>query len=692
MKETQDNQEISSLQGELNALKRKHSRLQKEYENVTHLYKQAAALRDFNEREKETQMRYNQMLRDNSPDDIFLLDTKLNVLLYTSSVKIKFGRDITGEPILPVIKEMFGGDFTREVESALHKLLLNYEESSADANAHELHLETDSEKKAFYSVKISPALDSNGAFTGIVVLAHDNTEMHDANVRAEAATQAKSNFLANMSHEIRTPLNAITGMTSIGKSAADMERKDYCFGKIEDASNHLLGVINDVLDMSKIESGKFELSLTEFSFEKMLQRVVNVTTFRVDEKRQTFTVFIDKEIPKFIIGDDQRLAQVITNLLSNAVKFTPDGGSVGINAKFLSEENGICTIQVNVSDTGIGVSPEQQARLFTSFQQAESSTARKFGGTGLGLAISKSVVEMMDGHIWIESELGKGATFTFTVKVKRAEKRGEFIPDWSNVRILAVDDDSTILTFFKETVEIYDASCDTATCGVDALRLREQNGAYSIYFIDYKMPDINGLELTKSLKEKDTDKTYVVMISGAERREFEEGAKAAGIDKILIKPIFPSDIVDLMNNFLGLDQQRIEEIQEDDIDQFEGCRILLAEDVEVNREIVLTLLDPIMIDCAENGMEAVRMFSEAPELYDMIFMDVHMPEMDGLEATRYIRALDRDIPIIAMTANVFREDVEKYLEAGMNGHVGKPFDFDEVVKMLHMYLGRRQNK
>ena len=680
-------QETPSVQSELNSLKRKFARLKKDHDSIMYLYKQAASLRDFNEREKEIQMRYNQMLRDNSPDDIFLLDTQLNVLLYTSSVRIKSGRDVTGEPVLPIIREMFGGGFANEVQAALNIMLRSYKNASADVNTHELHLETDGEKEYFYSIKISPAIDDNGVLTGIVLLTHDNTEMHEANVRAEAATQAKSNFLSNMSHEIRTPLNAIIGMTGIGKYATEMERKDYCFGKIEDASKHLMGVINDVLDMSKIESGKFELSLAEFNFEKMLQRVVNVTTFRVDEKCQKISVSIDREMPEYMVGDDQRLAQVITNLLSNAVKFTPSGGSIGVDAKFLGEENlGVCTIQISVSDTGIGVSPEQQSRLFTSFQQAENSTVRKFGGTGLGLAISKSIVEMMGGEIWLESSLGAGATFVFTAKVKRAKKKEEFASDWSNARILAADRDPAVSAFFKEIVEQYGVSCDTATCSEDALKLREQNGAYDMYFVDYKMLCLDGMELTKALKGKDPKKVHVYLISEAERREIEEDATMGDVAKTLLKPIFPSDVVDLMNTLYSMNLQRSEDVQDNDIEQFAGCRVLLAEDVEVNREIVLTLLEPITIDCAENGAEAVRIFSEAPDIYDMIFMDVQMPEMDGYEATRRIRAIDKDIPIVAMTANVFREDIEKCLEAGMNGHVGKPFDFDEVVKALHKYL------
>ena len=289
----------------------------------------------------------------------------------------------------------------------------------------------------------------------------------------EIASRAKSDFLANMSHEIRTPMNAIIGMTSIGKSTTDIDRKTNCFEKIESASTHLLGIINDILDMSKIEVGKFELAPVEFRFEKMFQQVVNVINFRIEEKRQKFTVYIDRNIPQFLVGDEQRLAQVITNLLGNAVKFTPEKGSIGINTYFLGEEDGICTIEISIRDTGIGISPEQQAKLFQSFQQAESSTSRKFGGTGLGLSISKSIVEMMGGEIKLESELGKGSVFSFTVRVSRGEKKPSPYMnkgiDWKNVRILIVDDDDYILEDFGGILKGLGASCDKAISAAEAL-------------------------------------------------------------------------------------------------------------------------------------------------------------------------------------------------------------------------------
>ena len=392
-----------------------------------------------------------------------------------------------------------------------------------------------------------------------------NNALLELTIKAEEASRAKSNFLANMSHEIRTPMNAIIGMTSIAKSANNVERKDYALDKIEGASIHLLGVINDILDMSKIEANKLELSPVVFNFEEMLQNVMNIMNFRVAEKRQHFSVDIDKRIPRLLVGDNQRLTQVITNLLSNAVKFTSEEGEISLNAILVQEANGGCEIQIDVSDNGIGISPEQQSRLFTSFVQAESSTTRQFGGTGLGLAISKRIVDMMDGRIWITSEPGKGSVFSFTIHMGVSEG------------------------------------------GDDAAAMAEDN-------------------------------------------------------------------IDSGN------------------DDFSGYCVLLAEDVVINREIVLALLEPtnLQIDCAENGAEALRMFSEHPARYDMIFMDVQMPEMDGYEATRRIRALDlpgaREIPIVAMTANVFREDIEKCLEAGMSGHVGKPLDFDVVLRILRKNL------
>jgi CheY-like chemotaxis protein len=526
-------------------------------------------------------------------------------------------------------------------------------------------------------------------------------KLKEALHKATEASKAKSEFLSNMSHEMRTPLNAITGMTTIGKNAKDMERKNYALDKIEVASTHLLGVINDVLDMSKIEANMLELSPVEFVFDKMLQKIITVVNFRIDEKQQKFSIHIDKAIPKTLIADDQRLAQVVTNLLINAVKFTPEKGSISLDARYMGEENDLCVVKISVSDTGIGISKEQQKHLFTSFQQAESSTTRKFGGSGLGLAISKSIVEMMDGKIWIESELDKGSTFIFTVKMKRGtdKEQGLLAPglNLNDVRIMAIDDDHDALEYFEEILQGLGLSYSIAQNWEDALKLMEKNGAYHIYFVDWKMPGMNGIQLTRELKKRYPENAIVIMTSAFEWTMIAEEAKQAGVDKFLSKPLFPSSIADVINESLGVDR-KMEESGNDINGIFAGRYILLAEDVEINREIVQALLEPtqLKIDCAENGKEAVRKFSENPDKYDLIFMDVQMPEMDGYEATRRIRAIEaglpkntpdqpRRIPIIAMTANVFREDIKKCLDAGMDSHVGKPLDFNEVIKRLRAY-------
>ena len=385
----------------------------------------------------------------------------------------------------------------------------------------------------------------------------------------ETANRAKSSFLANMSHEMRTPMNAIIGMTAIGKNAGDTERKDRALNKIEDAAVHLLNVINDVLDISKIEAHKLELASVEFNFERMLQQVISIITFRVDEKHQRLTTDIDGGIPRVLIGDDHRLSQVILNLLSNAVKFSPEQGEIGLDASLAREDGETCELRIEVTDQGIGLSAEQKNKLFRAFEQADSGISRKFGGTGLGLSISKRIVELMGGDIWVESELGQGARFIFTVRMKRAPETDGARPD---------------------------------------------GGA----------------------------------VSGG----------ASGTDV------------------------------------FAGKTALLVEDMEINREILTALLEDtgLRIDCAENGLEACEMVAAAPGKYDLIFMDVQMPKMDGLEATRQIRALTArrsgKLPIIAMTAHVFKSDIDECLAAGMDDHIGKPIDMETVLAKLRIYLNR----
>ena len=634
------------------------------------------------------------LLLENSEDIILLLDKDSRFSYFTNTFLLKTGiiepSFVSGRHFTEVFTLLVPKEWIDFIQTNMN---IAVERRSTVAIASSIDL-SGGENPKDYDIQLTPMINQDGQLEAFMMLFHDMTEIINSKKQAESANIAKSRFLATMSHEMRTPMNAVLGIASIGKSASDKDRMIYCFSRITDASQHLLGVINDILDMSKIEVEKFELSLSEFNFEKMLKRVVDIINSRVDEKNQNLMLHIDEAIPKRLIGDDQRLAQVITNLLGNAVKFTPNGGSINLDTRLINENNGACTIQVTVTDTGIGISLEQQTRLFQPFHQAESDTTRKFGGTGLGLSISKSIVEMMGGYIQVESEPGKGSVFTFIVQLEKcAEKNVDAFVNisWEDIRILVVDGDVNVLEFFKKITREWSSSCDTAVSGEDALAIVEKNGDYQIYFVDSKIPGIDVIQLAQALKARKTNfGSVVIMVSSTDWNLIEEEAKKAGVDKFLSKPLFPSSVKDAIAEILGLKQQSNDEKSI----SFAGNHILLAEDIEINREIVLALLEPSLldIDCAENGAEAVRMFKEAPDKYGMIFMDIQMPEMDGYEATRRIRALDipraKTIPIIAISANVFREDVEKCVEAGMNGHIGKPLVFDEVIQQLRAHLIR----
>ena len=551
----------------------------------------------------------------------------------------------------------------------------------------------------------TPVLGSDGKVEAVVGSSEDISEIIDlqkdleqAVVAAEAASKAKGNFLSNMSHEMRTPMNAIIGMMTIGKAAKTVEKKDYAFDKIEEASTHLLGVINDILDMSKIEADKFELSEVNFNFEKLLQKAVNVLSFRIDERLQILTTTIDPAIPTMLFGDDQRLTQVVSNLLSNALKFTPIGGAIQLDAQLLAREDGNCTIQVDVTDNGIGITPEHQEKLFTSFEQAESSTTRKYGGTGLGLSICKRIINFMGGTINVQSKVGEGSTFSFTVTLKVSDDQSEANNGLlkgvtlEHIRALVVDDEKETLEYFSLICEQMNVSCDVANSGAEAIQAIDQNGHYNVYFVDWRMPGMDGIELARRIKESNSGNSVIIMVSGTAWNDIESDARAAGVDMYLPKPLYISDVENCLLSCADKHGALESSEQSKPTAAFSGKHVLLAEDVDINREIVITLLEDtgLIFDSAENGIVAVEMFAADPDKYDLIFMDVQMPELDGLDATRQIRAIDhpnaKSVPIIAMTANVFREDIETCLEAGMNSHVGKPLDIDEVVSKLHTYL------
>jgi Signal transduction histidine kinase len=526
----------------------------------------------------------------------------------------------------------------------------------------------------------------------------------DHQMELQKASQAKGEFLSHMSHEIRTPLNAIIGMINIAVNTNDIQKIKYCLQRAGSASKHLLNIINDILDMSKIEAHKFELSNSEFNFERMLMDIINVTNVRAEEKNLNFAVILNTNVPSLIISDELRFSQVIMNLLNNAIKFTPENGKVVLRVEKIDETGDEITLKTEIADSGIGMTEEQQKRLFTSYVQADSSITKNFGGTGLGLVISKQIVELMHGEIWIESKPNKGSKFIFTTKVQKGT--GKLDVQLSakinrdELRILAVDDSEETRMYFAHVMEAFHLPCDIACSGKEALEMMEKTAdkPYNLYFVDWQMPDMDGVELTKKIKEITGDKSFVIMLSMADWKTIEKEALAAGVRHFIPKPIFPSVLINIINECIEIKPKDGSGKQDGSAEtdyNFKDYSILVAEDVEINREILSTVLEEtgISIDFAQNGSSAVSMFQMHPDKYDLVLMDVNMPEMDGYEATQAIRALEiaqgKDICIIAMTANVFREDVEKCLAAGMNDHIGKPIAPEALHEKLKKYLVKK---
>ena len=525
-------------------------------------------------------------------------------------------------------------------------------------------------------------------------LATNNEEVHIAMQVAKKANFAKTSFLSNMSHEMRTPLNAIMGMTTLGKASPDMERKDYAFQKIGFASTQLLGVVNDILDMSKIESDMMELCAQDFDFDRAIRKAIKAVSFRVEAKRQHFHMTIDPDIPRSLTGDEQRLVQVLTNLLVNAVKFTPDEGVIRMEIILTERQDDACVVQITIADTGIGIPKEHQARLFHPFHQVENYSSRDFGGAGLGLAISKRIIDLMNGRIWVESDSGKGATFLFTARMELGKKRYELSESLKGTRMLLVDDDAGIRHYFQKSAHGFGIVCDLAATVAEAYALLDAAAGYDIAFLGLNIASMEESGFLQKVSVLSPNTTLVAMVAPAELNA-EEKTKPAAISRILPKPLLRLDIAECLAEYLA-HKMKLEELAADnDGNVFPGKYVLLAEDIPINQEVCLALLEGtgLKIDCANNGEEALRMFCENENRYDLILMDVQMPKLDGLETTRRIRALDsskaRDIPIIAMTANVFPEDVVKCLRSGMNDHIGKPLDMEVVFAKLRPYLSSK---
>ena len=516
---------------------------------------------------------------------------------------------------------------------------------------------------------------------------------------AEKANQAKSDFLARMSHDIRTPMNAIVGMTAIaGVHVDERERVLDCLKKITNASNLLLSLINEVLDMSKIESGRLKLSEDEFNIGELLQDLIVMMQSEVKSKQHKLDIHVNGLQHENVVGDVQRIKQVLMNIISNAIKYTPDNGRIQINIEEKAPHDGIANYEFVFEDNGRGMKPDFLEKVFQPFERADDHGISSIQGTGLGMAISHSIIQMMGGEIKVESEYGKGSRFTIYMPLRYHEKAFDGKMERPDLSVLVVDDDKmaclSTCNYLSEIGLNSDWVC-TGSEAVAATRKRHsKNDEYFAVILDMKMPGMNGIETTRQIRATVGLDVPIIILSAYDIEEYETEAQKAGANGFITKPLFKSKLLQVLKRFLEKEEvpQTTGSVKFSDADHL-GKRILLVEDNELNREIAVEIIGStgVLIETAVNGQDAVdKVIQSAEGYYQMILMDIQMPVMDGYEATRQIRKLPRadvkKMPVIAMTANAFSEDVTNAINAGMNHHLAKPIDIKALMGVLSTYL------